>query len=128
MTVKKLPDAEFEVMRAVWQMEEPVTTAALTVQLRMTNFENDWKPQTILTMLSRLEKKGFLRSEKHSREREYYVTVPQEAYMQLEAENLRSRFSGGAFTGLVKALCDTDDLSADDIDDLRNWLNKRRNR
>lgn len=126
MSMKTLPDAEFEIMRAVWQTEEPVTTAALTDTLRQINTRNDWKPQTILTMLSRLEKKGFLRSEKHSREREYYALIPQERYMQLEANSLRSRFSGGAFTGLVKALCDTDDLTESDFDELRRWLDERR--
>lgn len=125
MTVRKLPDAEFEIMRAVWQTEEPVTTAALTAQLRRTMPQKEWKPQTILSMLVRLEKKEFLRSEKHGREREYYALVRQEDYMRLEAESFRSRFAGGKFTGLVKALCDTDDLTAADIEELRQWLKER---
>ena len=92
MTVKKLPDSEFEIMRAVWQTAEPVTTAALMQQLRQTLPNNDWKPQTVLTMLARLEKKAFLRSEKHGREREYYALVRQEDYLQVEASSLRCRY------------------------------------
>ena len=125
MQIKKLPDAEFEVMRAIWQSSEPVTSPQLAVLLRTTAPAAGWKPQTILTMLSRLEKKGFLRSEKHSREREYYVLIPQEVYMQVEAASLRQRFAGGRFAGLVKALCDTGDLTESDIDDLRHWLEER---
>ena len=121
MSIKKLPDAEFEIMRAVWQTKEPVTTAALMQQLT----DRDWKPQTVLTMLARLEKKAFLRSEKHGREREYFALVRQEDYMRIEAESLRSRFAGGQFTGLVKALCDTDDLTETDIAELRAWLRER---
>lgn len=124
--VKKLPDAEFEIMKAIWQMEEPVTTALLTAQLRFALPRKDWKPQTILTMLARLESKGYLRSEKTGRERAYYTLIPQEEYLKIEAESFRSRFSGGRFAGLVKALCDTDDLTESDIEELRAWLNERR--
>ncbi|MBP0988568.1 MAG: BlaI/MecI/CopY family transcriptional regulator [Oscillospiraceae bacterium] len=125
MEQKKLPDAEFEIMKAIWQMQEPVTSALITAQLRRIPSAKDWKPQTILTMLTRLEQKGFLRSEKHGRERAYYVLIPQAEYLQIEANSLRQRFSGGRFAGLVKALCDTDDLTAADIADLQRWLNER---
>lgn len=125
-TFKKLPDAEFEIMKAIWQMNEPVTTALLTAQLRYTLPYKEWKPQTILTMLARLESKGYLRSEKTGKERAYYTLIPQEEYLKIEAESFRSRFSGGRFAGLVKALCDTDDLTEADIDELRSWLKERR--
>ena len=125
MEQKKLPDAEFEIMRAIWQMQEPVTSGMVTEKLRMTLPAKDWKPQTILTMLTRLEQKGFLRSEKHGRERAYYVLIRQSDYLQIEADSFRKRFSGGRFTGLVKALCDTDDLTESDIADLQRWLNER---
>lgn len=125
MEQKKLPDAEFEIMKAIWQMQEPVTSGMVTEQLRLTVPPREWKPQTILTMLTRLEQKGFLRSEKHGRERAYYVLIPQADYLQIEASSFRQRFSGGRFTGLVKALCDTDDLTAADIEDLQRWLEER---
>lgn len=122
---KKLPDAEFEIMKAIWQMDEPVTTAMLTARLRLTLPRKEWKPQTILTMLVRLESKGFLRSEKIGKERAYYTQIPQTDYLRIEAESFRRRFSGGTFSGLVKALCDTDDLTENDIEELRTWLNER---
>ena len=125
MEPKKLPDAEFEIMKAIWQMQEPVTSGMVTEQLRLTVPPREWKPQTILTMLTRLEQKGFLRSEKHGRERAYYVLIPQADYLQIEASSFRQRFSGGRFTGLVKALCDTDDLTAADIEDLQRWFEER---
>ena len=125
MEIKKLPDAEFEIMKAIWQMQEPVTTALVTERLRLTLPVKEWKPQTILTMLTRLEQKCFLRSEKHGKEREYYVLVPQPAYLRIEANSFRQRFAGGRFTGLVKALCDTDDLTASDIAELQSWLDER---
>ena len=125
---KKLPDAEFEIMKAIWQMDEPVTSAMLAAKLRLTMPHKEWKPQTILTMLARLESKGYLRSEKNGKEREYYTVMSQAEYLKIEASSFRSRFSGGAFSGLVKALCDTDDLTETDIAELRAWLNERSGR
>ena len=73
-------------------------------------------------MLVRLEKKGFLRSEKNGKERYYTPAVTEEEYMQVEANSLRQRFSGARVTGLVKSLCNGGDLSEEEISDLKKWL------
>ena len=124
--MKKLPDAEFEVMRAVWSLKEPVTSAAVGEYLRLSLPDRELKPQTVLTMLTRLEQKSFLRSEKTGKERLYYVLVPETEYMQIEAQSLRQRFTGGRFQGLMRALCDTGELTDEDIDALQRLLDKRR--
>ena len=121
--MKKLPDAEFEIMKAIWQSEEPVTSPVLTELLRKTLPEKDWKPQTVLTMLVRLEKKGFLRSEKNGRERSYFTLISEKEYIRIEQESVRKRFSSGTFSGLVKALYDGEQVSAEELDELRDWIN-----
>lgn len=122
--MKKLPDAEFEIMKAIWQSEEPVTSPALTEKLRVTLPHKDWKPQTVLTMLVRLEKKGFLRSEKNNKERSYFTVISESEYIKIEQESFRKRFSGSSFSGLVKALYDGQSVSAEDINELKDWINK----
>ena len=123
MTVTKLPDAEFEIMRAIWHMKEPVTAPELTERLRRALPEKDWKAQTVGTMLTRLEKKGFLRSEKSAKERHYYSIVAEQVYLCVEQSAFRQRFAGGSFSGLAKALYNENSLSAEDIRELREWLN-----
>ncbi len=122
MTVKKLPDGEFEIMRAIWQSEEPVTSVMLTEKLKVLLPERDWKQQTVMTMLVRLEKKGFLRSEKTGKERLYYSRLSEEEYLKVEAESFRDRFEGGSFSGLVKALNGGEKISEEDIKELQKWL------
>ncbi|MBR1393269.1 MAG: BlaI/MecI/CopY family transcriptional regulator [Ruminococcus sp.] len=124
MPIKKLPDAEFEIMRAVWRSEEPVTSPQLTEKLRCSLPEKDWKQQTVLTMLVRLEKKGFLRSERNGKERDYYAAVSEEEYLAVEAKSFRNRFEGGRLSGLVKALYGDKELSDEDIVELKDWINK----
>ena len=122
MSVKKLPDAEFEIMRAVWHTQEPITAPALTKQLSGELPEKDWKPQTVQTMLVRLEKKGFLRSEKILNQRCFYSVISQNEYMKIESRGLRERFAGSSFNGFVKALYDGEDVTAEDVEDLKKWI------
>ena len=122
MSLKKLPDAEFEIMRSIWHMTEPVTSPMLTEQLRITLPDKDWKPQTVLTMLVRLENKGFLRSEKSGKERFYFTVISENDYLKVERDSFRSRFSGSSFSGLVKALYDGESISDEDINELKEWL------
>lgn len=121
--MKKLPDAEFEIMKAIWHNEQPVTSPALTVILSRDLPDRDWKQQTVMTMLVRLEKKGFLRSEKNGKEREYYSVISESKYMGIEAESLKNRFGASKMSGFVKALYSDGKISDEDIIDLKNWLN-----
>lgn len=123
MSAKKLPDAEFEIMKAIWHTQEPVTSPQLTEQLGESLPDKDWKQQTVLTMLVRLENKGFLRSEKSGRERYYYTVISESQYMKVERDNFIRRFSGSSFSGLVKALYDGGEVSDEEIAELKNWLN-----
>ena len=52
--IKRLPDAELEIMNALWDADAPLTAAALEAAL-------PGQPRartTLLTLLSRLEEKG----------------------------------------------------------------------
>ncbi len=124
MSVKKLPDAEFEIMKAIWHTDEPVTSPVLTEKLRFLLPDKEWKAQTVLTMLVRLENKGFLRSEKVSKERNYYTVISEDDYLKIEQENFKKRFSNRSFSALVKALYDGKNVSEDEIEELKDWINK----
>lgn len=122
MPIKKLPDAEFEIMKTIWHSEEPVSSPELTEKLRRSLPDKDWKPQTVLTMLTRLEKKGFLRSEKDKKERSYFSLVSEQEYLAVEQESFRKRFAGKSFSGFVKALYDGENVSEEELKELKDWI------
>ena len=62
--MKKLGDAELEIMLAVWGAGEPVPSAYVQEKLRGSR---DWTLPAILTSLNRLVDKGFLACEKRGR-------------------------------------------------------------
>lgn len=59
--MKKLPDAEFDIMKVVWANDPPVTTQIIMQQL---GNERGWKAQTVISLMLRLMERGFIRAEK----------------------------------------------------------------
>ncbi|MCW6653481.1 BlaI/MecI/CopY family transcriptional regulator [Aerococcaceae bacterium NML191292] len=118
-SIKRLPDAEFSVMKAIWSSQSPVGTHTITEKLKT---GTSWKPQTLLTMLTRLTEKGFLVSERKGRERLYTPIITENEYLQIETGDFLKRYEGNSIGSLVKTLCASQELSAEDLDELRNLL------
>jgi len=124
--MKRLPDAEFEIMKIIWDSTPPVTTLEIMEKLD----GKKWKPQTVLTMLMRLIEKGFLKSERVGRERNYTPKMPEKDYMRVETGDFMKRYIGntGSYSVgvLVKTLFEDQDLSNEDLQELKDWLAKKR--
>ncbi|MCL1948410.1 MAG: BlaI/MecI/CopY family transcriptional regulator [Turicibacter sp.] len=122
--LKRLPDAEFELMRVIWHNPNPITTKEIMEHL---GTQKKWKPQTVLTMLVRLVEKGFLNSGKNGRERNYAPLIPEENYMEFETGDFMSRYRGNSVGSLIKTLYDGQELTQDDLLDLKTWLREKAN-
>jgi len=120
--LKKLPDAEFEVMKNIWANEPPVTTNMLMEQL---GNKKDWRLQTLVALLLRLVDRGFVRSEKIGKERTYYPLIDKEQYLEFETSNFIERFHDRSIVSLVSTLYDGKELKASDLDELSRWLKQR---
>lgn len=121
--IKRLPDAEFTVMKIVWQSEPPVTTHKIMEHL---SDDISWKPQTLLTMLARLTEKGFLSSERVGRERCYRPIISEKDYLKIETGSFLQRYAGNPLGKLVKTLYAEGEMTQDDLDELRQWLAERK--
>jgi len=121
-SVKKLPDAEFQIMKIIWRNPSPVTTLQIMDKIEP---EKNWKPQTVLTMLVRLAEKGFLSSSRVGRERNYTPMVSEEDYMQIEIEGFMNRYRGNSIGSLVKTMYDGKSLPEEEINELKKWLSER---
>lgn len=121
--LKRLPEAELEIMKAVWSSGAPATTAFVAAAL---SGNRAWAPQTILTMLNRLESKGFLTSEKSAKGRAFSPVVSQDEYLRFESENFLQTFHKNSLLGMINALYDGKAINEDDVDELRRWLDDRK--
>lgn len=121
--LKRLPDTEFEIMKVVWANEPPVTTSVVMEQL---GSARGWKTPTVISLMLRLVKKGFLRTEKNSKERTFFPTVAKEDYLKFETGNFLKLYHENSFLSLVNTLYGGKRLSEEDIDELKEWIEKRR--
>ena len=121
--IKRLPDAEFEIMQVVWANEPPITTSEI---MKLLGNKKKWKIQSVVSFMLRLTERGFLRSEKHGKERTYFPLVNQEDYLKFETGNFMKQFHKNSFLSLVTAIYDNEALTDKDIDGLKELLKKRR--
>ena len=122
MNLKRLPDAEFEIMKIIWRSEQPITMRGIINQMGPSR---SWKPQTVLTFLARLIEKKFLSTEKVGNSRNYIPTITEEDYMRIETGGFLSRYRGNSLGSLVRTMYDGEELSSEDIQELKAWLNER---
>ena len=118
--IKRLPDSELEVMQAIWSLEAPVARVDIEDVLK------DSYPiamTTLLTLLTRLSEKGFIKIEKVSRSARYYPLVSQQEYLAQQSKNFLQRLCGGNMSTFATALCDSG-ISKEDLAELRELLDK----
>ncbi len=121
--LKKLPDSEFEIMKVVWSNEPPIFTGTVMEQLGK---EKEWKAQTIITLLTRLEKRGFIRKEKNGKELTYFPLVQKEDYLKFESNDFLKRFHSNSLFSLFATLYNDKKLNEKDLDELEKWLKEKR--
>lgn len=122
--MKKLPDAEFEIMKVVWANEPPITTPVIMEQLGK---EKEWKIQTVVSLMLRLVERGFLRSEKQGKERTYFPLIGREDYLKFETGSFMKQYHDNSLFNLINTLYDDRALTDKDIDELLEWAKERRN-
>ena len=119
---KKLPDAELDVMIAIWDSTPPVNTAYL---MEKVGHGKGWKAPTLISFLVRLEERGFISSTKHGKERFYMPEADKIMYMQRATEQCVEKYHGGSFVALMDTLYHQRVLSENDIDELLEWLKSK---
>lgn len=118
-SVRRLPDAELEVMQAVWDCEIPATRAAIHEKLA----SHPMALTTLLTLLTRLAEKGFLDIQKQGRGNCYTPTVSRQDYLASQSRRFLDQLCGGSLTAFANALCHSG-LSKEELEELRTLLER----
>lgn len=116
--IRRLPDTELEVMQALWASDIPVPRAQLEERLTQTH---PMATTTLLTLLSRLSEKGFVRVDKEGRKSLYAPLVTREDYLAAQSRSFIQKLCGGSLSTFASALCDSG-LSKEELEELRELL------
>ena len=117
-----LPEAQMEVMEVIWDKGGRTMFGVLGEELAARG--KSWKPNTILTLLSRLTENGMLTVRKPGRLNEYVSLVSREEYRQTQARLLVDRIFGGDTKHLISALVSQEYLTEEDYEELKAFWEK----
>ena len=118
--IRRLPEAEQEVMQAVWACTPPAARTDIEDILFKTH---PMAMTTLLTLLTRLSEKGFLSIEKNGRRSYYTPLISKEEYLASQSRTFFQKLCGGNLSVFANALCESG-LSKEELDELRTLLER----
>ena len=121
--MKRLPDSELEIMMIIWDLNKPVTRVEIEERL---GIERKLSPTTILSFLSRLQEKGFLKVQKSGKNNVYLALIEREDYMRTESRNILKRLYQNSAKNFLAALYDGDSLTEEELEELEDYISKKR--
>ncbi|QHQ60187.1 CopY/TcrY family copper transport repressor [Anaerocolumna sedimenticola] len=118
----KISDSEWEVMKIIWK--NPNCTAQDIIE--QLKDSQKWKPKTIKTLIRRLIDKNIVGFEQFGREYKYYSLVNEDECRKAESDSFLQRVYSGSLKSMLLNLIEKENLSKEDIEDLKSILNERK--
>lgn len=119
----ELTEAEWEIMKVVWEKEP---CAAGTVQEELAR-ARDWAYSTVKTIMDRMAEKGFLRIERIRNLQLFSSRISEVEARRGEFRRMLKRAFDGALTPMMQFLIEHEGLSAEEASQLRELVNKADN-
>ena len=112
---EKITDSELEVMHVLWEAADALPIADIR---RTMNERRGWEATTTKTLVQRLCNKGAVAQEKRH-VFFYRALVSEKEYNDWATGDLIRRLYRGSAKDLVAALVNSDELTAEDVEELR---------
>ena len=119
--MKKLGEAELEIMQVVWNEDHPLTSNYILKQLQG---RRKWKLSTLMTSLSRLSDNGYLSCDRSTGSNLYTFMISENEYRTKESRNFLEKLYNNSIQNMVATLYHSQELDTDDIKELRDFLNE----
>lgn len=117
--ISRLPDAELEVMQAIWNNPVPISTASVKAYL---DNNRPWNISALQTLLNRLIDRGFLCSEKQGKHRYYQPLIAEDRYLAYENKSFLEKLNNSSVKKLVASLYDSQSISNKDLQELADFI------
>lgn len=120
MEIKPLSDAELEIMKIIWNAKKPLMFAQISEALAANG--SAWQKNTLITLLSRLMQKGYLKAAKRGRKNEYIPCILEQDFQSVQTKQFIDRIYEGNLSGLIAQLVQTDTLTDAEYAQLKKIL------
>lgn len=118
--IKKLGEAELEIMQVIWNSDIPVSSSYILKNLEGRN----WRLSTLMTSLSRLSDKGFVVCDRSSGSNLYTAAVSENGYKAKESKHFLERLYDSSIQNLVATLYGNQMIQDSDLAELRKYLDE----
>ena len=119
---RQVSESELVLMKIIWKNGGAALYSLIMEELEKD--KNEWKHNTILTLLSRLVEKKFLKVKKIGRRNEYIAIVTEAEYQTMQTHRFLDKVYGGNVKNLVSTLLRQDILSADELKEIESFWRK----
>lgn len=117
--IQQVSDSELELMKIVWASGGTALYAHIMEELAKAG--RTWQKNTVITLLSRLVEKGFLKTNKIGRRNEYVAIVSEADYQAVQTQSFLNKLYDGNVKGLVTTLIQRDMFTAEDYEELKRF-------
>lgn len=118
--MQQVSDYELELLKIIWAGNGNQAMYAEIVEA-LEKKGLSWTKNTIITLLSRLVSKGFLKVQKIGRRNQYIAIISEEQYKEVQTQNLLDRVYEGDAKGLVCTLIQGSLLSPEEYEELKKY-------
>ncbi|GFI18933.1 penicillinase repressor [Lachnospiraceae bacterium] len=124
---QQISESELVLMNIIWKNGGTALYSFIMEELEKD--KNEWKKNTVLTLLSRLIDKKFLKTNKIGRRNEYAALVTQQEYQAIQTHSFLDRIYGGNVKNLVSTLLQEDIISSGDLKEIEEfWMGQKQQR
>ncbi len=119
--IPAITEAEWRVMKVLWaKAPQPAYDVALALE-----DTEDWHPNTVKSLLTRLREKEALGIKKYKILYLYYPLVSEADYVETVSDSFLDRFFGGSVKSLLVHFAERKKLSPADWEELRSILKQK---
>lgn len=121
---QRLPDSELDVMLALWQGDSYMSRVEIE---SIVNEKKALAPTTILSLLTRLEKKNFVTVKKQGKMNLYKPLITREEYQQNESSSVLEKLYGNSLKNFVASLYKGKKMDESQIRELNDYIKELEN-
>lgn len=119
--LKKLGEAELEIMQVVWDSENPITSNFILKELQE---RRNWKLSTLMTSLARLTDKGFISCDRSTGRNLYTSIISENEYKTGASKHFLEKLYNNSIQNMIAALYNNKEIKNSDIEELRKFLDR----
>ena len=119
--MKKLGEAELEIMQVIWDSKNPVTSNYILKEL---SGRRKWQLSTLMTSLTRLADKGFVKCDRSTGSNLYSWVIPEDEYKTGASKNFLEKLYDNSIQNMIASLYNSKAIKSSDVEELRDFLDQ----